>query len=511
MTEDQIILLITTTQPAPSLTDVVSMISDFDADYTKLSQAMVTLKIIKEPKPFMAALRQERRRQHVIAMLGTVPGNTHELVEAILDTCGFKIDASSPTPLSWIDPVRKHRSLFSDRTLLQVALDKNRNLLSSQFKDSDIRNEVEFFQTNTQEVLRSEVVKKITTPAPFDWSLTVKTCFDLTEVGEEITIAVLKKFIWQVKRKMLGVAVTHHLMPVFYGSQGCGKTIFVSKMLEVLGSLWEITDFSRLTDNREATLFDNYALFLDEMHKADRAEMDGVKGVITKAQHSYRPMGTNSTAKAPMNSTFIGCSNRLLQQLINDPTGNRRFFQIDFNSQSAEPEWAFVNSLDFAAMWGSVDHLAEDPSKHLHNEMSAIRKLSQNSTSVGLFLKQLADNGGLYPSKEFGGVITRSIGKETLRKEELFHSYRSYCDAMRVAKPYEQESFYTELRRMMRTGEADSVATRKTKAFNGWAFTGDLKTAEEFERDRFRANASAKFVKARVKHEARLSPAEFHS
>ena len=42
---------------------------------------------------------------------------------------------------------------------------------------------------------------------------------------------VLRKFIWQVKRKMLNLPVTNHLMPILSGPQGKGKSTFLMRFL----------------------------------------------------------------------------------------------------------------------------------------------------------------------------------------------------------------------------------------------------------------------------------------
>jgi hypothetical protein len=60
-----------------------------------------------------------------------------------------------------------------------------------------------------------------------------ETCFDCPEDGgADYVVAMFNKFIWQVKRKIDGLPVFDHLMPVVLGSQGTGKSTLIRQLLE---------------------------------------------------------------------------------------------------------------------------------------------------------------------------------------------------------------------------------------------------------------------------------------
>jgi hypothetical protein len=62
------------------------------------------------------------------------------------------------------------------------------------------------------------------------WGIIEDACFDHSAAPKGFATAILKKFIWQVKRKGLNRSVTNHLMPVLTGAQGKGKSTFVNNL-----------------------------------------------------------------------------------------------------------------------------------------------------------------------------------------------------------------------------------------------------------------------------------------
>jgi hypothetical protein len=184
-------------------------------------------------------------------------------------------------------------------------------------------------------------------------------------------LGVLKKFIWQTKRKMNGLTITNHLMAVLIGAQGKGKTTFVEALIAPLADLKVNTDFKAIDDERNIDLWTNYIMFFDEMGYATRTDVDTLKNKITCATLTRRPMRSNALEVVRQNATFIGCSNKELSQLIFDPTGVRRFAPLRF---SDTPDWSFINSTDFSALWQSVELNAVDPCDAIMTELREIQE-----------------------------------------------------------------------------------------------------------------------------------------
>lgn len=182
----------------------------------------------------------------------------------------------------------------------------------------------------------------------------------LKGVDSEIDAAVLRHFIWQVKRKLLKIPVERHMMVVLYGAQNIGKSVAANKLFEPVGELvGNLPSLSTLNDSRELRLLSkNYVLFVDEMARSQQVDVKILKNTITSSHFSQRVMRFTEHVTLPNNATFFGCSNEDLQDLIWDTTGVRRFWQI---TCAEKVDWKRINTLNYRAMWLSVDENAPPP------------------------------------------------------------------------------------------------------------------------------------------------------
>ena len=190
------------------------------------------------------------------------------------------------------------------------------------------------------------------------WASMETACFDTTDTCPGFPTAVIKKFMWQVKRKARDMAVTNHLMPVITGAQGKGKTQFVQKMTEPLMAFRREVDFNLITDGKTTDIWSNWILFIDEMGFFKKADVDAVKNVITSETRTIRAMRQNSSNPIRNHATLIGCTNQSLAQLVRDDTGGRRFAELIYRN---DPDWDALNAIDWQMMWKSVDETAGDP------------------------------------------------------------------------------------------------------------------------------------------------------
>lgn len=261
------------------------------------------------------------------------------------------------------------------------------------------------------------------------------------------------------------------MMPVIYGLQGKGKSKFVEALTAPLGHLVSSGDFQRLGDIREVAMFEAYVVVLDEMQKATHADVERVKIVITRDTFSYRPMHSNSNVTKHQNATFIGTSNRTLDQMIHDATGNRRFFQLDWSKAAGQKEWEALNALCIEDMWRSVDHLSADPTEPFKEVIATIQKGTVFRGPVGQFFDAVVEGRGTCTVREPQGPVTREFSS-VLRKEELFQAFRAYCDHMRIRSPFEAQMFYAEVRRVADQEVDCPFRPAKTKLFNGWTYVG---------------------------------------
>ncbi|UEM23096.1 hypothetical protein JL100_010245 [Skermanella mucosa] len=75
------------------------------------------------------------------------------------------------------------------------------------------------------------------------WDLFLQAVLADYDQDHHLVKAVLQHFIWQVGRKIRGMTVGNHMMPVIIGQQGGGKTEMVKRFLSPLGDAWVDSDW----------------------------------------------------------------------------------------------------------------------------------------------------------------------------------------------------------------------------------------------------------------------------
>lgn len=176
----------------------------------------------------------------------------------------------------------------------------------------------------------------------------------VSDTADEVDLAIMKHFIWQVKRKILEMPVYDHIMPVICGVTKTGKSeavrILTSSLLEAVTTE---SDLKRVGDSREDfLLIRSYVMFLDEMAKSQSADVETLKSKITAKIIEYRKLGMNITVRGRQNASFIGTSNHRLVEIIKDPTSARRYYEIWVSKRC---DWSAVNGIDYLKLWRSID------------------------------------------------------------------------------------------------------------------------------------------------------------
>lgn len=176
---------------------------------------------------------------------------------------------------------------------------------------------------------------------------------------DEIQLAVLAHMLWQIKRKMFHKRVKDHVMVVFRGAQGAGKTEAVKILFSVIKAWFKGASLKEVTDDRWKFFFKNaLVVFCDELQHAEWASIDALKNIISADEFESRKLGTNIYSSVRQNCTFVGASNRPLAEIIRDNTGMRRFFEIETLTKM---DWDEINSVDVQKIWQGIDENRNEP------------------------------------------------------------------------------------------------------------------------------------------------------
>jgi hypothetical protein len=330
-------------------------------------------------RELVRAIQKTESRKKLFNLLGAAPKNEYDFVDLLLDRwkcvvdfngifriktdyvdetgqklCNYydfdKQDRAGQMFLRNIDP----KELTFD-TMVKRIYKVSVTELSSGYELKDIHLALDDWQRRQKNGLVATISSLVSYDARAkdsgaeEWDRFVAA---LTDCNVIETRYVLQHFVWQVKRKMTGLPVTDHMMPVLYGKQGSGKSSAVRQLLEPIRDFAAYTDFKSITDERNHELWANYVLVFDEMGHSTTANIEIIKQKITSDQFNGRVMHSNSTTVIQNKTTSIGTSNRDLSRMIFDDTGMRRFFQIDCRHPI---DWAALNAIDYQLLWQSID------------------------------------------------------------------------------------------------------------------------------------------------------------
>ena len=181
-------------------------------------------------------------------------------------------------------------------------------------------------------------------------------------VEPDFARAAVEKFIWSGKRFMCGLTILQKHMLVLCGDQNTGKSEFLRMLLNPIKELTAETNLQDVLDPRQMDLPQYYALNLDELMFADKADIAALKSFVTGADSARRPMRTNVSQKIDYRATLIATTNKSLDKLIFDSTGMRRFNEIMVKKRKEiEPYWDDIVAFDWQGLWQLVDENADDP------------------------------------------------------------------------------------------------------------------------------------------------------
>ena len=193
------------------------------------------------------------------------------------------------------------------------------------------------------------------------------------EVGKPgLMVAVIKRFIWQVKIKALLEQDPNDkcrpIMPILYGAaQSTGKTKLVERICTPLKDLTLQTTFSKMCHESALGNWDKYIAHFPEMAKADKESTEIIKNAITQFRMPFRILHGMQTVVVKNRCTFIGDANKPIDFFIKDTSGLSRFVQLNVKpglrkfTKEVREIHAFINSIDWTNVWRAVDENGDDP------------------------------------------------------------------------------------------------------------------------------------------------------
>lgn len=325
--------------------------------------------------------KAEFRRCRITADLGCYPYGVEEFVPAFLKSRGYAMKFTGDFGNSTdADFIFNQMSIWSHEIIGGAPV----------FTDSQIRAAFTNWQVQRKDAIVREHYALIAyDPAADKTELTRFAEFMTNKTGDAEVDAInarateiaIQNFIYRVKNHMRGVwRHSIHMMPVFYGPQGSGKTTAVRHLLSPLEEVTSAVGFDVFEhDAKMFTLSVIPVMFFDELAGITKAENERLKDIIhTKQRELRQPYGR--PVNRTLISTFIGCSNKEISTLIKDETGNRRYLQIDTPIKLARADILAFMPL---VMWRSVDENADAPLYANDNDLAVVQSVQSVQRHMG--------------------------------------------------------------------------------------------------------------------------------
>jgi hypothetical protein len=365
----------------------------------------------KDSKEVHADIKTYIKGNTLLASLGSIPKDEYEFVELQFEkwqtTMTYQGEFTIKTPyeflgkpvnpatLDGLSPSDKiiiinsdPKTLMLDDMLAKIIYQARK--LDLKYTERELERGLQWWIKDKKNELSSLVMSKIAFEsqvqsdlAEAEWDRFVSA---ITDVNQQETKTVLKHFIWQVKRKMFRKPVSYHMMPVFHGLQGAGKSIVIKRFCNPIIDFFASTTFREMTDNRSHDIWKNFVLFFDEMGHSATSNLEDIKRKITEDTFISRILRTNSDTLVVNRATMIGASNKDLSTLIFDDTGMRRFFQI---ACKAILDWDTTADIDYAKLWRSVNENQETPLLNDPDILLSIKQVQASKRQITMLEKWL--------------------------------------------------------------------------------------------------------------------------
>jgi hypothetical protein len=395
---------------------VIAECVDPQEDDSTLVEWLLKNEVIESKQEWKKIKSKCVREAWITKEIGGVPEHSADLVELYAAQIDFKIRVNGCVSKGEDDD-----TVFS-AFVRDVRLENER--LNLGFKRENINDSADRFKENSikkgRALLREALAYNQMDAAYTDSQLAlVEQNAFMTPAIPGLYAAVVKHFIHQVKTKMAGRIVATHLMMIITGKQGSGKSSFIGMLTAPVDEVKSVSNFASILDNRNMDIWKSNVIYVEEMEKAAKADMQAVKGAITRTAHNARTMYTNNSDYVKNNAVFVGDGNVGVAMLLNDSTGMRRFIEIPWHDadglQARKAVWDALNNIDWNRVWRGVDENGPEPIEAFRDQLLIEQANIRKQSYVEQWLRddERDSNRKLLTRLETDGTTTKQMDAVT--------------------------------------------------------------------------------------------------
>lgn len=230
----------------------------------------------------------------------------------------------------------------------------------------------------------------------------VKAC---KKEATELDIAVHKQVLRNILRNANDIPTDYELFLIYKGKQGGGKTQAIRKLAAPLEFLFKAVSFAQLEDKFAGQLFaESLLIFIDELDKAEKTSIELIKNMVTSADFTAREMYSSTQTTYSSRATFIGATNKPIEEILNDPTGMRRFYQFNCDDKM---DWETINQIDFFKIYRSINVKEDAYTLPFADELRKHQEMLRKNSIYEIFLEEKEITSGtlIIPAAKFYEVF----------------------------------------------------------------------------------------------------------
>lgn len=249
----------------------------------------------------------------------------------------------------------------------------------------------------------------------------------------EVFSTIMRHWLWQVKRKLMGNDVVWPLWVNFYGGSSLGKTTMLNDMAKPFDDFAIMTNISELLDEERQIqkLTTSYIINIDELSVDTPTCRYSVDGSITKGQQAAlkrlltqkksrtRIMGGQNQSTRRYTFSVCSSANEHLPDIMYDEKTMRRYFEFVCTAPKID-DYNVLDELktNILPLWKSVDENLEDGYWH---------------PKCSVWDETRKEQDGYYPSNTTTQMWVEEVhieGCDAASKDnlqDLYEQYKTYC------------------------------------------------------------------------------------
>jgi len=185
-------------------------------------------------------------------------------------------------------------------------------------------------------------------------------------------VLMFKQWMWQVKQHIsplyVGNTLTKTVLDYYLvnlasaSGEGAGKTTFIRKLCAPISDYYHEGSLESVASSSDYSIFaSNYIVLFDELAfgkipASERGKvMTSLKYILTAEKMFNRVYHTQTFQRMLRQFSGISTSNGSLTNMIYDPSGMRRFYEIPVNPNRNTERYKHINNMESLKIWKGID------------------------------------------------------------------------------------------------------------------------------------------------------------